>query len=431
MPDRLLLRGGCVLDTDPEPVARPSTDILVEDGRIAAVAPNLAVADAEIIDAADAIVLPGLVDTHRHVWQSVLRSAAIDVDLAGYRAVVQHRFGARYRPADLRLANLLGALECLDAGITTVQDFSHIQYSPEHTDAAVEGLRESGIRALFGYGYPVAHPEARRPEHARRARETHFAASDDLLGMGLAPVGPAHRSAEEAIADWWLAEELALPIAVHIGVGPMSARPIELLRGHGLLRPDTLYVHGNSLPDSELRRIAESGAAVAITPAIEARMGHGAPMIGRLRTHGITTGLGVDVVTSVAGDLFGVMRAAWLTSQLTDGPRFTPADLLRLATMDGARTLGMDERIGSLAPGKQADLVLLRTDAVNLVTAPLHDPVGAVVTAAHPGNVDTVLVAGKVRKRNGKLTHPGLAELLAKARETARYLLADQESSAG
>lgn len=419
---RLLIRNGCVIDTEPEPTVRRGTDLLIDGDRIAAIGTGLPADGARIIDATNRIVLPGFVDTHRHVWQAALRGAAVDVDLAGYFELIQHRYAPRFRPADVRIGNLLGALDCLAAGITTVQDFSHIQLTPEHAEAAVAGLREAGIRAVFGYGLPVTNSDPLPAEPVRALRDRHFGVADQLLTMALAPGGPAYRPMDVVRADWQLAEELDLPIVTHIGSSPVAAEPVGELRRAGLLRPNTLYVHGNSLADSDLRLIADSGGAVAITPAVEARMGHGAPMIGRLRRHGIRTGLGVDVVTSVAGDLFAVLRAAWLTSHLTDSPRVTPADLLRMATMDGAAALGLADRIGSLRPGKQADVVLVDTDAVNLATAERHDPIGAVVAAAHPGNVATVLVAGRVVKRDGVLDYAGLPALLAAARESAEYV---------
>ncbi|MFL6142616.1 MAG: amidohydrolase family protein [Labedaea sp.] len=405
MSERLLIRGGDVIDTEPEPVLHRGADVLVDGGVIVAVGPRLDAAGAQVIDAGRRIVLPGFVDTHRHTWQAVLRTAAVDDDLGSYLQRVLFGFGPRMRVPDVRVANLAGALECLDSGITTVQDFSHIQYTPAHTDAVLAALRESGIRAVFGYGYPVQDDAGRDLDEVRRVREQ--LGKDDangLLTMALSPVGPAYAPMDEVEQDWRLADELGLPIVIHIGSGPARERPIEALAQRDLLRANTLYVHGNSLPDQELAMIAESGAAMSITPAVEAQMGHGAPMINRLRAAGITTGLGVDVVTTVAGDMFSLMRAALLTSQLAGGPRLRAADALRLATLDGARALGLADRIGSLRPGKQADLVLLDADAVNL--AGTHDPIGAVVTAAHPGNVHTVLVAGRVVKRDGRLVHP-------------------------
>ncbi|KUJ50116.1 amidohydrolase [Streptomyces albus subsp. albus] len=429
-----LLRGGCVIDTEPDISVHHRTDVLIEDGRIRAVGRALPAEGAEIVDATDRIVLPGFVDTHRHLWQAVLRQTAADCDLGGYFDLVQRTLSPRLTPEDVRVGQLVGALECLDSGITTVQDYSHIQFSPEHTDAAVAGLRSAGIRAVFGYGYPFFDGDARRPDDVRRAHERHFAADraaggpaeqpPPLVTMALAPFGPAYAPIATVAEDWGLAAELQLPIIVHIGSGPVAERPLHTLREHGLLRPGTLYVHGNSLPDEELALLAASGGAMSITPAVEAQMGHGAPMINRLRAAGVVTGLGVDVVTTVAGDMFSLMRAALLTSQLAEGPALTAADVLRAATLDGAAALGLADRIGSLRPGKQADLVLLRTDTVGTAGAVAYDPVGAVVAAAHPGHVDTVLVAGRPVKRDGRLLHPQLADSLNAVHTSALRLAA-------
>ncbi|MFD7721317.1 amidohydrolase family protein [Streptomyces sp. NPDC059814] len=426
-----LLRNGLVIDTEPEPVAHPGWDVLIEDGRIAAVGPDLAAPEgASVIDATDRIVLPGFVDTHRHVWQSVLRSIAVDVDLPDYFQLVRQQLGPRFRPQDVRAANLLGALECLDSGVTTVQDFAYARadrvdsdgfvpgFDLDYAEAALDGLRAAGMRAVFAY---LLTPQHQAEVH--RAREL-IRPGESLLTMAAASLGPSNQELDAVSADWKLADELGLPIVTHVASGPVNERPIELLRDNGLLRPDTLFVHGNSLADDELSMIADSGGAVSITPAVEARLGHGGPLIGRLRAAGTTTGLGVDVVTTVGGDFFSVMRAGLLTSYLVPGPHLSPADLLRIATLDGARALGLGDQVGSLRVGKQADIMLLRADDVNLAGA--HDPIGAVVSSAHPGNVDTVLVAGRVVKQNGVLLHHDLDAVRAQGRAAADHVTGGQ-----
>lgn len=433
----MLLRNGLVIDTEPMPVVHHNCDVLIEDGRIVAVGPDLpAPAGTTVLDATDRIVLPGFVDTHRHVWQAVLRSIAVDVDLPVYFNLVRQQIGPRFRPEDVRAGNVLGALECLDSGITTVQDFAYARadrVTPDgyvagesdfdYAEAALDGLRAVGIRAVFGY---LLTPE---DTAAVRRACAMFGADTPLLTMVAASLGPSNQHLESIVADWRLADELGTAIVTHVASGPVNDRPIELLRDNGLLRPDILYVHGNSLADDELAMIGDSGGKVSITPAVEARLGHGGPLIGRLRTAGVTTGLGVDVVTTVGGDMFSVMRAGLLTSYLAPGPHLTPADLLRMATLDGAVALGLGDQVGSLKVGKQADLVLLRADDVNLAGA--HDPIGAVVSAAHPGNVDTVLVAGKIVKRSGLLLNHDLADVRGRAREAAEYVTAEPVPVAG
>jgi 5-methylthioadenosine/S-adenosylhomocysteine deaminase len=413
--DRLLLRRGCVIDTEPGIIVSPETDVLVEDGRITAAGPHLRDADATVLDATDRIVLPGFVDTHRHTWQAVLRSVAVDADLGAYVSKVLGGFAPRFRAADVRTANLAGALECLDAGITTLQDFSSIQYTPDHTDAAVSGLLSAGIRAVFGYGY--AHWST--PAEVRRIRDRYFGSDDQLITMTLAPPGPSYSRSGDVRADWRLARELGVRIAIHLGAG---RGPVRLLRDQGLLGDDILFVHGNTLGDDELGLIAASGAGMSIAPAVEAQMGHGPPLVGRVLRSGISCGFGVDVVPTVAGDMFSVMRAAMLTGKQGDGAPVTAADVLRMATLGGAAALGMADVIGSLRPGKRADIVVLRTDTLNMVG--LHDPVGAVVSAAHPGNVEAVLVDGHLVKRDGRLVRPDLDAVIRAARDCARYLAA-------
>jgi cytosine/adenosine deaminase-related metal-dependent hydrolase len=421
----VLVRNGHVIDVDPEPIARPNTDVLIESGRIAAVGPDLPADGAEIIDATDRVVLPGFVDTHRHVWQAALRGIATDVTLGEYFALVAGQLGPLHTARHVRTATLAGALDCLDSGITTVQDYAHIQYTPDHTAAGVAALRAAGIRAVFGHAAPPLAADI-SPEtwHARvrAAHAEHFPGDkDDLVTMALAAAGPSYSSEPAVLADWRLADELGIPVVTHVAAGPVADRPIELLRALGLLRPTTVYAHGNTLADDELALIADSGGTVAIAPAVEARMGHGAPMVNRLRAAGVRTGLGVDVVTSTAGDMFSLMRAALLSGHLSPGDAPTPADILRMATLDGAAALGLADRVGSLRAGKRADLVLLDATAPNLVGGFAHDPVGTVVTAAHPGNVDTVLVDGVIVKRAGRLTHAELADITAEIARDAEF----------
>ncbi|MEU9833209.1 amidohydrolase family protein, partial [Streptosporangium sp. NPDC048047] len=393
---RMLITGGTVVDTDPRVRVLPRADVLIEDGTIAAVGPGLADAagDAEIVDAAGRIVLPGLVDTHRHVWQSVLRSVAADATLGGYLDLVLGRLAPAFRPEDVRAANLWGALEALDAGITTVYDWSHIQTTPEHTDAALDGLRVSGVRAVFGYAHPSPADDARHEDEVRRIASL---CSSGRVTAALAAWGPVYGSTAAAEADWRLARELGLRLSLHAtGVGA-----VERLHEAGLLGPDVMFVHGNGFTDEAMKLVAGSGGTASVAPVVESQMGHGHPETGRFRGFGIPTGLGVDTVTDAPGDMFAVMRAAFAAERLRGGSLST-AEVLRMATAEGAAALGLGGEVGSLRPGLRADVVLLDAEAVGL--APVHDPVGAVVTAAGAGNVDTVIVGGRIVKRAGRLT---------------------------
>ncbi|MGW7679397.1 amidohydrolase family protein [Kribbella sp. NPDC054772] len=409
----LLLQGGTVIDTAPEVVVRRNTDVLIDGGRIAAVGTGLR-ADAEVIDARDRIVLPGFVDTHRHLWQTALRGLAVDADLGVYFERVLGTYGTRFRAEDVAAGNLVGALECLDAGITTVQDYSHVQRTPEHADAALDALQRSGIRAVFGYGPSPLSGGAVDAREMRRIMDRR----SERLELAVAAIGPSYAPFETVQADWELANALDVPVVVHISSSSDTPDPITRLRDAGLARRNTLYVHGNNLPDSELKVIAETGAAVSTTPTVEARMQMGEPLAGRLRAAGVDFSLGIDVVTTAGGDMFRAMHEVLSLGHTA----FSAAEVLQLATVGGAQALGLTD-VGSLAVGNQADVVLLRGTDVNLVGG-MHDPVATVVTSAHPGNVDTVLVGGMPVKRDGRLVSTSLPAALAALAESTSYLTA-------
>lgn len=416
---RLLLRNGYVIDTEPEPVSRPDADVLIEGDRIVAVGPGLSADGATVIDATDRIVLPGFVDTHRHLWETVVRAGAADLDLGAFLGLMLGQYGPRMGAREMYAATLAGALEAVGAGVTTLMDFSHALNTPDHADAAVDALRAAGLRAVFGYGLPVT--GGGDHDDVRRVRAGRLADDNALVTMALAPLGPSYAPMEQVTADWDLAAELGLPLTIHVSAGPVAMQPISALREQGLLRASTLYVHGNSLDDGELKLIAESGGTASVTPASEAQLRVGAPVAGRMRAAGVTTGLGVDSVASLPGDMFSVMRATLLASQIADASPLTVRDVLRMATIDGAAALGLADRTGSLRPGKQADIIMLRLDELPMLTAE-RDPIAAVVTAADVGSVDTVLVAGQVVKAGGSLVDRDLDEVSRRVRTTAAIL---------
>jgi len=415
---RTLIKGGNIVSMDPEIGELPKGDVLIEGGKISAVGPELEASGADVIDASERIVMPGFVDAHRHVWQGAIKGAAPDTDLGNYFGNVLARLAPAYRPDDVYAGNLIGALEALDAGVTTLLDWSHIQHTPDHTDEAVRAIREAGLRTIFAHGFTNTGPEwffeseLDHPEDARRVRSEHFSSKEDLVTMAMALRGPELSTMEVTKRDWALARELDLMISVHVGNGAFGVpyRSIERLEEAGLMGPDVQYVHGVSLTNESIGRIKASGGTAVVTPAVEMLMGFGFPATGRLLAAGIQPGLGIDVVTSTGSDEFTQMRAALeaarvlaLTDEESDEPSLVPTtrDILALATIDGARACGLGEKTGSLSPGKEADVVLLRTDSFDLT--PLNDPIGAIVLAAHAGHVDSVFVSGKVLKRDGKL----------------------------
>jgi 5-methylthioadenosine/S-adenosylhomocysteine deaminase len=433
MTQRLVIQNGMVITGDKELGTFPRADILVEGSLIRAVQPDMEVSESTVIDASGMMVMPGLVDAHRHTWEGTLKQLAANSDLGDYASRILAKIGPVYRPEDAYIGTLIGALEALDAGITTLFDWSHIQNTPEHTDAVLRGLQESGMRAIFGYGVPHTGPQwsyespLNHPEDARRVRTQYFSSDQQRVTMAMALRGPEFSTMDVTRHDWKLARDLGLPISVHVGSGPFGVpyRAIERLSQDHLLGPDTQYVHTTTLTDEAIQLLAESGGTAVVTPAVEMQMGFGLPATHRLMAHGIRPGLGVDIVTSTAGDLFTQMRTAFQVARLqalqegSSSP--TVEDIFALATIDGARASWLDQKIGTLTPGKQADIILLTTNTPNLT--PLNDPVASVVLGAHAGNVDTVLVAGKTLKQGGRLLHIDLEQIRAQATASRDYLM--------
>ncbi|MFC9892575.1 amidohydrolase family protein [Nocardia sp. NPDC127579] len=399
----LLLRGGIVIDTEPQPHVTEYTDILLEDGRIAALGTGLSA--PEVLDVTGRLVLPGFVDTHRHTWQAALGATVADGTLADYLARILHGYAPRYRPEDVYIGNLAGALDAASSGTTTLLDWSQLNETPAHTEAAVDGLHASGVRAVYAYpGAPIS-----------TTPRTTFA---------YAASGPEHAGPQVAAEEWRAARELGLPITVHMGGhGRESAdRGLAFLRNSGLLGPDITYIHPNYYTDDQLRLIADTGGTASIAPISEAALHIGYPAVGRLQAHGILTSLSSDSVTSGPGDMFSIMRTAYLFERARLAEDFTTRDVLRTATIDGARVLGLAETTGSLRVGKQADLIVVRTDT--LAMSALTDPIASLVLSATPADVDTVLVAGEIVKHNGRLRNHDLSALRATLLESARYLAA-------
>jgi cytosine/adenosine deaminase-related metal-dependent hydrolase len=411
---RTLVQGGLVIDTAPAVVVRPETDVLISDGRIVAVGPGLSADGASVIDARGRIVLPGFVDTHRHVWQAALRGIGTEGDLGYYFDHVMQARGTRYRPSDVAVSNLVGALECLDGGITTVQDYSHVQGSLEFAEAAVDALDRSGIRAVYGFGPSPLVGGRVDPDALRNVADL----ASPRITIAVASTGPAYAPFDVVQADWDLAAELGLSVVTHIDRSEVTQTPIALLEKANLLRPTTLYVHCNNLSDDELRLIADSGASVSLAPAVEARLEMGPPVAARLKSLGVPLSLGIDTVTSAPGDMFSLMRQILALGYNA----FTAAEVLQLATIAGAQALNLPD-VGSLAIGNQADLILLRATDLNLAGA-LTDPVATVVTSAHPGNVETVLVGGTTVKQNGHLVSTPLEPAQAALTTSTTHLFA-------
>ncbi|WP_410619601.1 amidohydrolase family protein [Amycolatopsis sp. cmx-8-4] len=424
-----LVRGGTVISVDPAIGDLPRGDVLVEDGRIGAVAERVDAPGADVLDATGMLVLPGFVDTHRHTWQAVFRGLAADWTFARYGPAMHGLLRPLYRPEDVLVGTLLGRLEALHSGVTTVLDWCHCTDTPAHGDAALDALRQAPGRSVFCYGAGVATDGPVAAELARmRAR---CPGDDALVTMAAGLRGPQRTTVETTAADVAAARDLGLRVSVHAHVraGATSGRrPIAAMGEHGLLDDRTTIVHGNGLDDDELAMLADAGCSVSISPDVELKMGLGWPETGRVLAAGIRPALSVDNCPTAGGDMFSAMRTALGVQRGLDTahgrpPSLTSRDVLEFATVDGARALGLGDRTGSITPGKQADLVLLRADDLTLF--PVNHPAGAILSAGHPGLVDTVLVAGEVVKRGGALVGVDLGELRERAlRSRARIAAA-------
>jgi len=428
---RTIIRGGTVLTMDRTLGEIAAGDVLIADGRIAAVGPRLAAGDAAVIDATGMIVLPGFVDSHRHMWEGVLRNIGTDVPLEGrtsYISFVLHKLAPAFRPEDAYTGNLLSALGALDAGVTTVLDWSHIQGSPAHTDAAIQALHDSGLRAVFAYGFPWwGKWEERQPSWFVRCATEHFSSTDQRLTLALAAPGPEFTDFEITRDHWKLARETGARITTHVGVGTYGLdSKVKEFGEAGLLGPDTTYIHCTTLNDAEIQMIVDTGGTVSLASPVEMMMGHGMPPIQKFLDRGLAPSLSVDVETNVPADMFNQMRSVLgLQRTLAATAGRTPAtalDVLGWATIEGARANGLDAKVGSLVPGKAADIVLLRTDRLNVT--PLNDPATAVVAGMDTSNVDTVLVAGRVMKQGGRLLHVDWDAVKRMAVEARNHVIA-------
>jgi cytosine/adenosine deaminase-related metal-dependent hydrolase len=450
MTERTLIKGGYVLTQDPALGEMIGADILIEDDRIAEVGRNVSADGARTIDATGDIVIPGFIDTHRHTWETSIRTCAPDYTLGAYFGGILDKFAPHYRPDDVYAGNLWGALECANAGITTLVDWSHIMNTPDHADAAIRGLQESGIRSVFAFGFgntslqdwwfgPDYAGSVLRIDGdvAHRLRKQYFNSDDNLITMALATRGTNFCREEVVRYEWELAKELGLNITVHVAMYRFGYTKMQLrrLKELDLLYPNTTYIHSSHLLEDEWAMVRDSGSNVSYAPQIELQMGHGWAQAVTALDYGVPIGLSSDVATTAPSDQFTQMRSifaserarrfeiAWDENLEWNEPEsklITSRQVLEMATIGGARVAGVDDRTGSLTPGKKADVVIIDGSAVNV--APIIDPVGAVVCAADVSNVRTVLVDGNIVKDDFRLK-ASLDEPRKAVEESRDYLL--------
>lgn len=437
---RTLIRGATVITMDAQGDL-PRADVLVTDERITEIAPAIHADDAEVVEAAGCIVIPGLVNAHMHTWQTALRGLAANWTLLEYFQKMHAGLATVFEPEDLYIATLVGALNQLNCGTTTLADWCHNNRTPAHNDAAIEGLLESGIRAAFFHGthkpepkpgerpfWEVPHPRA----EVERLLKNHQ--GRELLTVHAAVLGPHYSTLEVALHDFRMVKELGLIGSLHQGGGPARTPDgWDQLEAAGLLGPQINIVHGHALSDAQLQRFCELGMSFSAAAENEMTQGHGHPITGRLRAHGKAPSLGVDLESVLSGDMLTQARVALGMQRSLDNAAYREAhgsipptstigtrEALSWVTVEGARMLGQLDRIGTLAAGKQADLVLIRASDLNM--QPVHDPVSTVVMQTTLANIDSVMVAGRWKKRHGQLLELSLAPKLAALRASGQKI---------
>jgi 5-methylthioadenosine/S-adenosylhomocysteine deaminase len=475
---RYVIRGGSVMSMDPKVGDFAEADVLVEGKHILSVGPNLAAGAADVIDARGRIVMPGFIDTHHHQFETALRSFLADGVLINdgsgtpsgsttYFEFILNKFAPAYRPQDVYINELFGALSQLDDGVTTVHDVSQIHHTPQHSDAAIQALFDSGRRSAFGYFEGAGSNPANYayPHDAFRINKRYFSSGDQLVSMIMG--GEVYLGAQIYQQSWTIGRQLGLQIAAHI-LSPFGIRPIldQLAQGQGgvgsngqppgklKVGPDNLFIHMTGMSDQGWQAVHDAGAQVSIAFPIEMNMRHGMPPILKLQSLGMEPSLSVDVECTMTADFFTQMRVCmnlqraivnqkildqglppnpvdwglppgaagnpWPTPPAGMPAPLTTRDVLRYATMNGAKALRLDDKTGSLTPGKEADIIIL--DATRINVAPLNQVPGAVVSLMDRTNVETVIVAGKVRKWKGQLLDADLNRLRQQLEASRDYL---------
>ncbi|WP_245967047.1 amidohydrolase family protein [Sphaerisporangium album] len=423
---RVLLTGATIVTMDPGLGVLPRADLLIEGGRIAAVAPDLPIGDALVIDVTGSILAPGFVDTHRHAWEAQLRRSMPDVnDLGEYVMTTLAGIAPAYQPHDMYIGTKLAALTAIDSGITTMLDFSHNSRTAAHSDSAIQALLDTGIRAVHASMRPhFGDWDGQWPADLTRLKNTYFASGDQLLTLRLAVLATEEIAGPDLAYGPRLARvarDLGIGVSIDAVFGVPSSDAILGWAKEGILGPDVTLIHCTGLTGPAWRAMADAGAAVSLAPTSDAQIGleNAVPAIDEALTAGIRPGLSIDVEVALASDMFTQMRALHAIQRMRAvnaayGTMDTPArigvhDVLDFATLQGANSIGLGGVTGSLTPGKQADLLVVHAEDLN--NMPLNDPIGTLVLGSDPRNIDAVFIAGQVRKWAGTVLDVDLPTL--------------------
>jgi len=430
----IVFRNGIVLTMDKNKTVHQKADVYVVGDTIVSVGQNLEVkAGTQEVDAEGGIVMPGMVDTHRHMWQTAMRAYGADWTLTQYFVWYYLTHGAKFRPEDMYAGNQLSALEAVDAGVTTSVDWSHGLRTHEHAEAALQALKDSPGRYVFAYGNIHAGPWEWSASADFQNMMKNRDASDDMLGYQMAfdvtgdPAFPEKPAFE-------VARDLGLNVTTHTGVwGATTDASLELMHEHGFMTPGTIYVHATTLNDDSYYKIAASGGSVSVATESEQSCGQGYPPTWKLRKFGIPVSMSIDTSVWMSADMFTAMRStlgadrsrehmdAHAKSETITHSQLRAEHVVEMATMGGARALGMEDKIGSLEAGKKADVVLIKNDN-SPVMYPLVNPYGHVVMQVNRGDVHTVLVDGQIVKQNHKISDKAIKKNKADIAGTVAFL---------
>jgi 5-methylthioadenosine/S-adenosylhomocysteine deaminase len=438
---KTLFENGAILSMDPSVGDFRRGDVLVEDGVIVHVGSSVSAGDCDVVDASDAILMPGLIDAHRHLWYSGLRGSGMD-EAAGDAIAVWSKLGPAFTPDVLYAFTRAGIANALESGVTTVFDWCHVVNTPELAEAAVQAHLDMPMRAVFAYGASMRQKldefagefASASWDHAATLRRQHFSSNNKRLTFALALQGLDFTTLEITRDDIAAARAMGVPMSFHAGVelGPPK-ESIKRLAEEGLLGADMSFVHCCNTTDEEFRLLAEHGGRVISCPAVDAALNFGASPSERMRKNGLAPCFGADAVATASGDLFEEARVGLFLERndyghaqhahggvvMTHGDRISAREALAAVTSVAAKNCWLEDHVGSLTPGKRADLILLRASDSNLW--PLANLMGAVVSAANRGNVEAVMVEGKFVKRDGVLIDIDMAGIradLVRARDT-------------
>jgi len=444
---RTLIQNGTIVSLDPDVGELEGGDVLIEDGEIVEIGHGLDPSNAEVIAAENHIVAPGFVDSHIHMAQTQVRGIAGDWSLMG--EYFEHMLGnitGLYQPEDMYLGGLFGAFEKLHTGTTTALDWSYPN-TLEHGERAVDALADAGLRAVYAWGPPGDdaakwwyESEVGLPEQQIRELYDEQIRDDDLLSLALGLRGPDFCTDEIARSDMELARELGVLATIHMGAACWpSSMYGEDYQGFGsisdMLGPDVNVAHGNHFTQEDIQHAVDAGVSFSSTPEVEMQMGHGIPVTGKVLEAGGRPTWGVDVCSNITGDMANQMRIGMQTQRMFDNQEILEAneevtavsltcrETLEMATIEGAKALQMEDEIGTLTPGKRADVIMIRTD--DFRTAPAHSPVETIVFQADASHIDTVLVDGEPVKRDGELLNPKVSEEYDRFVQSGRRLVSE------